>query len=586
LTLYGAPFMIRVLVRYIWNFKKYQSGERIFAKEVSHEFKKIFYNLLKLIFTILIILLVSRIPSTIRRLKRVFKEDRKKQKERQYIEAVSEKKPQEGALSINDMNWDVYGRMCQFLTVEDLARLSQVNQKFNNLNKKQVYWEYQFKRDYKDQNNFDGVASYKEKCIGAYLRNRNEQLEAPMTEEQRDILRGTLYVLFEEFLLSLRSIPQIPLLPFKFLGFLLLKIFGDSLKANDYIPSRCSHFIDCFRFAIIQPPVQNNTNNFEFDDATKSAKNIHTIFVSWILILSYKLIAEIGFIISYILCLCIRILSAGQVSPIRVERVTEEAAMQSTPVLERHQLLEYQYRVLRYPLYVLQFIFFNVNTVTLLASFGLPSTIARACLNWNWIESVFGPGFSFLIFYAILINVGFTQIIYVNEAAPYFQPAKALSEPIILVFFILKTAYTHLAKPLFIILKNGIKALCSGFYKLLSTLCSACSTAATSICKFIFSIGQGVYGGYIALLSSITRCTLKFGIIGDLFLTVFALVWMLWPIAIPFFLPNKIYFIPCGLVCLVFIFVGYKEIQRVTKEEEQNANGNAAPVMDIENNMV
>ena len=571
LTLYGAPLMIRAVFRYIWHFKRYHRGELSFAKEVSQEFKMIFYNLLKLVFTILILVLVFRVPSAFNRLMVIYKNARSKEKKKQF--AVPPQEPKEGALTLNDMNWDVYGRMCQFLTVEDLAKLSQVNKKFNNLNKKDFYWEYQFKRDWSNYNNFDGAVSYKEKCVSAYLRSKNEHQNEPITQEQRDILRGSLYVLFEEFILSLRSIPQIPLLPFKFVSFILLKIFGPDIKAAKYCASITSSFIDYFRYWIIRDPIPSNTWNFDFNDSAQYFKNIHKVLVGWIFIIILRIISDIGFIISFILCLFIRLLSAGQVSPRLVVREDPNNFMTYDNTIPRENLVQYQYRVLRYPLYVLQFIFTVFNTALIIVGFAALPFICMRYYNWAWNEAVFGPCCSFLITHAITFSVLVTEVEYMTAAAPYFEPSKAFTEPILLLVYLASKLWNHVGKPLFIVLKNGIRALCSGFFKLLSLIGSAFSTAVTSIFKGLFAIGKGIYGGYIAILVGITKCTLKLGLVGDLFLTIFALVWMLWPIVIPFFLPNKIYFIPCGLICLVLIVIGYKEIQKVSNAAQAEQGG-------------
>ncbi len=59
--------------------------------------------------------------------------------------------------------------MSEFLTVDDMGRLSQVNKKYYELLKKDVYWKDQYNRNWKKSKlNLRNNATFKEKCVAAY----------------------------------------------------------------------------------------------------------------------------------------------------------------------------------------------------------------------------------------------------------------------------------------------------------------------------------------------------------------------------------------------------------------------------------
>lgn len=51
--------------------------------------------------------------------------------------------------------------------------------------------------------------------------------------------------------------------------------------------------------------------------------------------------------------------------------------------------------------------------------------------------------------------------------------------------------------------------------------------------------------------------SLKYGILGDLLLTIFAFIWMFWPLALVYFYELKaIYYLPAGIFSLMFLIKG------------------------------
>lgn len=58
-------------------------------------------------------------------------------------------------------------------------------------------------------------------------------------------------------------------------------------------------------------------------------------------------------------------------------------------------------------------------------------------------------------------------------------------------------------------------------------------------------------------LGTITKLSLQHGFFGDIYLTIFAFIWMFWPvITIYFFELNILLYIPGGLFTLIFMIKG------------------------------
>eukprot|EP01016_Furgasonia_blochmanni_P052689 TRINITY_DN8431_c0_g3_i2.p1 TRINITY_DN8431_c0_g3~~TRINITY_DN8431_c0_g3_i2.p1 ORF type:complete len:283 (+),score=31.39 TRINITY_DN8431_c0_g3_i2:66-914(+) len=90
-------------------------------------------------------------------------------------------------------------------------------------------------------------------------------------------------------------------------------------------------------------------------------------------------------------------------------------------------------------------------------------------------------------------------------------------------------------------------------------------SAITFIVKKILATLNFTQGTYVKLLVKVTIMCSKGGLLGDIFLTIFALAWMLWPLYIPSRLDQRIYYIPCGVAAVILSIVGYRAISRTTK---------------------
>lgn len=183
-----------------------------------------------------------RIRKTIFRLKRFWK-NIEKEKQMQRIRNASLAANSE-ATTLNDITWDIYGNICEFLDVQDMARMSQLNKKFWELNKREVYWENQYNRDWKNKIPYGKDRSFKEKCIEGFkqVKRKNKVL----TQEERDITFGTYYILFEEMLKSFYLSPHYLLLPAKLIGYLAYK-FDRTWNVESIFQTEGYHYADAIK---------------------------------------------------------------------------------------------------------------------------------------------------------------------------------------------------------------------------------------------------------------------------------------------------------------------------------------------------
>ena len=282
-----------------------------------------------------------------------------------------------------------------------------------------------------------------------------------------------------------------------------------------------------------------------------------------------KYVCAIGFYLSYPSFVIVKKTSAGQVLNTEFETMENAAAFYHRYNNDINQLQRVPNTKKAIILYFLQF-FLTVPYVIILISalIILPWSI-RHYFNWPWYQAVFGPCCLCLVQYAAVLNAIASTFVYISYTAPYFRPYKA---PFILVGYITRTIkafiakfYKVVAKPLFDRLSECIKFAFHIVRNILSLTTRTLKTAIGYILKIIASSSGELVRSYIGILAYMTRLSLKFGLPGDIILTVFALLWMLWPLAIPMMLEEKVYYVPCALISIILVFVGYGKIQAISR---------------------
>jgi len=563
-SIYKIPAVCLIIFNY---FKNLNNEEQYFSfkKSLDIEFNKLMTVTIKALAIITIIILFLRIPKAFKRLQRYQKKQTAQKKAQIKQKKLEARVPQENQQTLNDIKWDTYGVMCQFLTVQDLAHLSQVNKKFYALNQKDFYWEYQYKRDYAGHKGQIENHTFKEKCVAAYVSKKVYVPEQPLTQEKRDDLYGVMYILYDEAIKSIKWAPHILLLPVKLLTLALAGFFRLFFCKKDfpYFAIRCpTNFVDKFRQKFAGHAF---IDAFKFDTLDlKSFKKLHLqlpIFVSSVLV---AYVCEIGYFLSYLNWIFVKLLSAGQTHPFTI---------QYNPFLNIQfnqnpdpPTAEYPIRALRYPLYLLQLVFFLFNALFWAISLAALPFIFCYYLEFEWYEGIFGPCFVFLPHYAMMLNSIATHCQYTGNGAPYFQPWKSVTEIGVLVGFLCKKSWEHVGKPLFDKIGDGITFIAKLLWKGLKAFCKRMEKIAKAIYKACKLVLKNLILGYAKILTFFTRMSLKCGCVGDLLLIPFALAWMFWPLVIPVILEAYIYFIPCGIVGVILMVYGYKVIKKASNQ--------------------
>jgi len=225
-----------------------------FKEEVFRMSKSIFSFFIIVIMFILNMLLITQIPSTIRRTYRFVKREINKDfyTISKFYQDLFKKKEEMNSskLIITELSNNNLYQISQFLEPNNIINLGFCNKKSYLKMNVNLIWKFQFDYYYKPILEKNGekeilssidegiISNYKSLCKDLSEHTKNIHIE--FTEEQRDRLIGLRFALFEEFLNSLLRLPHLILLPFKIIGLIhllleyVLKIFHSSLETNLY----------------------------------------------------------------------------------------------------------------------------------------------------------------------------------------------------------------------------------------------------------------------------------------------------------------------------------------------------------------
>jgi hypothetical protein len=531
-------------------------------KEAATQGKMMFFGFITCI-------LVIRAQSLYTRVKRYRDYKMKKLIEKEMLTKYVPKKSD--AVGLNSLTWDVYGNMSSYLAIDDMARLALVNPKYKRLNDVDSYWEAQFNANWKSRyTDTQADKSYKDKCITAFKQDKASKAKKALSQEERDILFGLYYIFYEEFLLSLMDSPHILLIPIKLLTFAISKISTFTL----------AHF---FRWQskkfVTQMAVIFSERNFTDTELLrfqnllnepKTFRNLHLPFVYIVFYNVFRYIHEVGYRVTLVYYYLMKWTSAGTSRAITVE--WQENNFQRLRLNYQGEPAEIQNSAKRSLFYMLQIIVGLFMLVSWILFALAPIPFCLYVLNKGWVASIVGPLFLNLGHYATAFNIAWTVGVLQHESIHYFKPLHAIYYT---GRFIGTTTWRSMTFVVTTIYKP-IKYIAQGIYKGLATVLKlifdAISGAAKGIIKIVGGIIRlfrgavtGVFGLYLGILTSATKMSLKLGIVGDLLLTIFALVWMFWPLVLVYYkAPSKLYFIPSGVFSIIFLLTGYKGIKTVT----------------------
>jgi len=207
-----------------------------FYEEVFRMSKSIFSLFIIVIMFILNMLLVTQIPSSIRRTYRFVKREINKDFyiiSKFYHDLFKKKEETTSSkLTIPELSNNNLYQISQFLEPNNIMNLGFCNKKLYLKMNINLIWNFQFDHFYKPILIKNGkqeilisidegiVSNYKSLCKELSEHTKNIHIE--FTEEQRDRIIGLKFALFEEFLNSLLRLPHLILLPFKIIGLIHL----------------------------------------------------------------------------------------------------------------------------------------------------------------------------------------------------------------------------------------------------------------------------------------------------------------------------------------------------------------------------
>jgi len=556
-SIYKIPTVFKIFWRY---FRRNEESKFKLTEIIHLESIEVVRAILIFLSSIVILVCIVRIPRTIQRLK-VYRKIKDEKEKAYQLQKKRDQEAKSAKTTLNDITWDTYGVISKFLTAQDLGNLSQVNKKFNTLNKKDFYWEYHYNRDYSSfRQNED--ATFQQKCAAAVSSTKVYKEKLPLSHEERDFLFKSVFIFSEEAIYSIRSFPHLILIPFKLISFIIWRIFG-AIVNKERFPWFGS-IVGTWTYLDTHTMKSNFPANYQ---ESKEFKTMHEGIKAWVYYFAIRYVSFMGYIFSYPIWVIIRAISAGETKKFIYTQADNlhhtfpegQFVNRGTEAPQR-----IQNRLLRFICHLMQLVSIPIVIGYFAALLAVFPFLICYYGGWPWWQGIFGPGLTFIIHYAAVINILVTSAHFL-DGVPYFQPYKVFSDLCEFIGFAMKKAWKHVGKPLFDALGDALKSLCKGLGKGIEYLCKGIKQMFVHGYKGVKFIIKNFVSGYGQILVQLTKMFLKCGRVGDFLLIPFALVWMLWPLIIPIFLENKIYFVPCGIVSVILIFLGYKIIKKTSK---------------------
>lgn len=466
--------------------------------------------------------------------------------------------------TLNDVTWDIYGSICEYLDVQDMARMGQINKKFYELNKRDCYWENQYNRDWKNSKiPYGKDRTFKEKCIEGFKQTKRKG--KTMTEEERDIMFGTYYILFEEMLKSVYNSPHLLLLPAKLIG--LLALLDKNWTQERVIRHEGLAYVDLFGGEF---PTANNAkfviDCFNKEISLPTFKNLHRIAAQYFALWALKLFAEIPYFCSYPFYLWIKATTYGREATIRVQR---NADLRVVKIVENtHLRSETDSFWKKFILMHIQFVG-TLFFIALLLGYGFgPAAYLYFRYDWNLANCIAGPGLVFILHYILCFFTVATCIMLVHDIGIYYRPFNLIKVYASGVRAAATWWWNNIGQPVYMQLASWMRLLYRGVHYFIRGIIKG----VKGLLNLIKKLGKGIFTGYIGLLSRLTIFSTQYGRIGDLLLTPFALLWMGWPAVYVYYSNLKAYYIPAGVATLILMIIGYRAITKATNLNRKKLN--------------
>ena len=554
LLLPGTLFLLVTIWRSgeVWSaFKHY-----IFLKnkELSTKFKELFslhkiifkncalivLDLLQLIQILLVMVLMLHFPSLCRRLYRVYKVMMAEKKVLADIAKAQEEKSTQGK-TLMSMSYNILGTVLTYLDLKDILQFESVSKKALDVTKIPKVWRNLYEILYaklaplpKDLNNPD----YKYYCIKGYQIELKAKKETLISEEMRDYLLGPRFIICEELFHSLLKIPHLLILPIKLLAFALYHIRGVFDYTHNLLKNLRLYEPMTLR-SLNAVSIIPTTHLKELDkEEAKSFWKVQNTALGTILIAYDVVLCFVTYIVSRINYFIMEVTSGFVTIPIApgtdLASQYPQYNMAPPPV---HLNVYYTFQVLTFPIIAFNCLIWII----------VPPIIWYK-LSYSLVKILFGPCLVNIFFLGITVTVTANTFI-LSRYAVHYDPLDAV---ISFMRFTMNQgrSFISLLFNLFLqFLKQVIKPCIECIVKSLLSSGKLLFRSVKQLIKILFKI----YFYPIIFFASIGK---PLGLIWEAATLLIGLPWMFWPMIVPWYVGEKLLYIPAVILTAVLVVAG------------------------------
>ena len=523
--------VISIVVTHIRQILRNEQLTSSLFRKVFRKFLELMIDVLMVAMILCIFLLLIEVYHFCRRMRTYYYlyKDRKGFQYKKYLESIWPKKnvAENQRSPVTRLNKNVFTNIASFLDVKSLARVSQVNKKFKDLAGFPPIWKSQYENHWKQYANVSELVNgddYRELVKRGYENYTKENTGVILDEEERDYKMGARVIVLEEFVLSIFGFPHIIALPAKGICYLLAKIQLDWYFANRRYPS-FGFEIKFFDKSIDRVYADIITVRFmqELRPDPQTLKDFYHIQLNFVfLLVRIALIfsEQFAFAISFIDFFALKALSLWRVVPFNRPPLQPRTANSSFVV------------------YLLQLVSVVVLLFVKLLVIVLPGYLIKQTTSFTWLGIVFGPFGCFLSWYAgIICNI--CTIVHYFPHFPSFNP-----HFIWYSLLSIGSSGVDIGRIIFNLLKPGGRAFINTLKKCVSLL------------KNLLPHGT-LFAAYKSILITAGQVLKQQGYLGDLIFTPLTLLWIFWPLLIPYFLQEYYLLIPIFPIEIFLIIKGY-----------------------------
>ncbi|CAG9315647.1 unnamed protein product [Blepharisma stoltei] len=541
LSVWRTAEIISLMVTHIRQIIKHEVVTSSLFRKVFRKFCQLLIDIFMVFLMLLILVMIIEVPNLIRRMRSfylLYKERRGFRFFSYFAFLFPKKQPaKEKKEVINKLSKNVFTNISSFLDMKALGNVAQANKKFKDLVSFQPIWKEQYEKYWKNYIPASSVREmawdddYKKLAVEGYTNFIQQNKDVILDEEERGFRMGARAIVLEEFILSIFGFPHIIALPAKAAIYFLSKI-------NYKLYFQTPRYSNLFSYEIWINPRESFTTAYNlveisFKKDEQVLKNFYHVQWNCLYIIisnAMVIVEQVCFFICGIDLLLLKIFSFGTSIPLRAAVIQRNAQLK--PFLYSLQL-------------GISLLIISTKFLILVC----PFMISYQFTSYTLIGCIFGPGCLNILVYFILYCNLMTIYVYFGHF-PQFRPH--LAGAFLLSF---GNRGFDIGKILVCAVGKFVNSALDGLSGLLKGL------------KVFLPKGQ-IFRLYKEILIFSGEKLKNWGYLGDLIYTPLVLIWIFWPLLIPYLFENWYLLFPIFPLVVFLLLKGYS-IAKASWEDEK-----------------